>query len=407
MKRYCPVCNLKLPNPLPPFCHQCGWDLENDITLMSSLHELPDHLCENYQKRVEIARKNLNERAEAFRKLKELEEEKTSYQTERTSLERKQERLELELKRVMAENKAAAKKYGQVNKAQKRKNTECGASANYVPQDGPRPVLEKGEFETTGEFDERINKSPPLEIGTVGFVSYNADTKMLKWQVKLNEIGELVKGRAESFNLKAEDFKIDRQDALVIKENGGTLYGKLRSKGGSISLDLRQSYFTCQDQKIFPFAELMRNSRKAMLMSVGKGLIFFSLPLAGGVIGFLIVGRFSEFLLSGNIFHLILLFNPFLHLVEREWANAHTVSFIIDTFFISGVYIALIVFILRGEESDKILVLLIATIAAIGLFFITGGLQMLVVLLFPNLGLNLFATVVFALIFYYLVFELY
>lgn len=58
----CPVCEMKLPNPIPLFCEQCGWDLKHDITLVPSLHELPQDVVEEYNQRLSIAKENWEER---------------------------------------------------------------------------------------------------------------------------------------------------------------------------------------------------------------------------------------------------------------------------------------------------------------------------------------------------------
>jgi len=69
----CPVCGIRIPEPITPFCGQCGWDLGNDITLMTSIGPIPERIRDDYQRRVEIARRNWNERLQAIARQKELE----------------------------------------------------------------------------------------------------------------------------------------------------------------------------------------------------------------------------------------------------------------------------------------------------------------------------------------------
>jgi tetratricopeptide (TPR) repeat protein len=51
----CPVCRQVLHKPLPPFCDQCGWDLENDLILVASLDPIPENVQKKYTQRLAIA----------------------------------------------------------------------------------------------------------------------------------------------------------------------------------------------------------------------------------------------------------------------------------------------------------------------------------------------------------------
>ncbi len=71
MSMYCPVCNFNLSDPLPPFCDQCGWDFKHDITLVPSIHEIPENIRSEYIQRLSIARRVWNERGVPKEKAKE------------------------------------------------------------------------------------------------------------------------------------------------------------------------------------------------------------------------------------------------------------------------------------------------------------------------------------------------
>ena len=69
----CPVCRTNMPTSVPVLCERCGWDLETDVTLVTSLHEIPEEVRKSYERRIEIARRNWNERVQALEKQSELE----------------------------------------------------------------------------------------------------------------------------------------------------------------------------------------------------------------------------------------------------------------------------------------------------------------------------------------------
>lgn len=52
----CPVCERELPEPIPGFCEQCSWDLENDITLVHSSGPIPESIRADYLTRLRIMR---------------------------------------------------------------------------------------------------------------------------------------------------------------------------------------------------------------------------------------------------------------------------------------------------------------------------------------------------------------
>jgi|GEM_PF-6714757 len=54
----CPVCQLALPQILPPFCPQCAWNLGNDPTLNTFLTQIPQKIFSDYQDGLKIAKKN-------------------------------------------------------------------------------------------------------------------------------------------------------------------------------------------------------------------------------------------------------------------------------------------------------------------------------------------------------------
>ena len=69
----CPVCRSDIPNSRLVVCERCGWDLETDVTLVISLHDIPEEVRKSYEMRVEIARRMWNERVQALERQKQLE----------------------------------------------------------------------------------------------------------------------------------------------------------------------------------------------------------------------------------------------------------------------------------------------------------------------------------------------
>ncbi len=55
----CPVCEVKFTaKPISLFCEICGWDLDNDITMVSHLCEIPQECRKKYTARMKIAKAN-------------------------------------------------------------------------------------------------------------------------------------------------------------------------------------------------------------------------------------------------------------------------------------------------------------------------------------------------------------
>jgi len=71
----CPVCELELPDPVPPFCPRCAWDLKNDPTLTVFLSPIPDEVVEEYRQRFGIAKENWRKSREVADRQKEMESE--------------------------------------------------------------------------------------------------------------------------------------------------------------------------------------------------------------------------------------------------------------------------------------------------------------------------------------------
>ena len=69
----CPVCEASIAEPVPSYCERCGWDLANDITLVTSVHEIPEKVRSDYLARVKIAKTNWSKQIELERKLREQE----------------------------------------------------------------------------------------------------------------------------------------------------------------------------------------------------------------------------------------------------------------------------------------------------------------------------------------------
>jgi len=69
----CPVCEASIAERMPPYCDRCSWDLANDITLLTSVHEIPEKVRSDYLARVKIAKANWSRQIELERKLAEQE----------------------------------------------------------------------------------------------------------------------------------------------------------------------------------------------------------------------------------------------------------------------------------------------------------------------------------------------
>jgi len=54
----CPVCQLALPQTMPPFCPQCAWDLRNDLTINTFFSAIPPAEVDTYNLRLDLARQN-------------------------------------------------------------------------------------------------------------------------------------------------------------------------------------------------------------------------------------------------------------------------------------------------------------------------------------------------------------
>lgn len=69
----CPVCNSSLPSSIPAYCSCCGWDTENDPTLVPSLGNISDSDIDKYRRRLALSQAVWNRQAELSEELAVME----------------------------------------------------------------------------------------------------------------------------------------------------------------------------------------------------------------------------------------------------------------------------------------------------------------------------------------------
>ena len=151
----CPVCEKALPEALPPFCDQCGWDLKSDLTLVPTLGGIDDATIAEYRQRLETA-KTVWERQKALEhKLKEMEKRLAEART----------RPKAEEKPPEPAKKPAPKGYSRHT---------------------PVPPLKRDPFETAAEYQERMKGYPPVPAGNATLLrdEYDIDTGRFPVQVE-------------------------------------------------------------------------------------------------------------------------------------------------------------------------------------------------------------------------------
>lgn len=204
----CPICKLQLSNNLPEFCERCGWELRNDLTLVPSL-DLPDEAIEDYTKRVGVARRHWEERVDALRKQKELEERLKALESG-------------EIKAVQPQSKISS-----VNPA----DSKSGAYSENTPV----PDLKRDPFETVEDFESRINGYPPVKIGDAELIRdrYDYQTRIFPLKIAWKDWAGKINGLPE----KDADIHVlaDLETAKAIYQSGPAqgVYAKFKAKGES------------------------------------------------------------------------------------------------------------------------------------------------------------------------------
>jgi len=153
----CPVCGTSLLEPIPPVCEQCGWDLGNDITLVTSGHEIPQGITKNYQKRVEIAKRNWDERLQAIARQKELEKKLAEQEASE-----KQSASEYEFIKKCRESNDPAGSYREYLSKYLEGVYRIEAEQALKEQVGTKPLKSKND-----SYKERMYPAVCSECGTV------------------------------------------------------------------------------------------------------------------------------------------------------------------------------------------------------------------------------------------------
>jgi len=216
-EKKCPICEIELPDPLPLFCSQCGWDLKNDLTLNIFL-DMPDSVIEEYKQRFAIARRNWNEKAEAVR--------------EKAELEKRLKQLEAAMK-----NRKTEPAPEKPPKPESKPAPEKITNHDYSEKT-PVPALKRDPFETIDEFEKRINQYPPVPAGTAELIkeNYNITTGRFLLNVSWADWTKNLEGfqQLSDFYITAE-----RDKARAIFEAGSKhcLFGGLKADKEYISVD--------------------------------------------------------------------------------------------------------------------------------------------------------------------------
>ena len=127
----CPICELQIPNPIPTFCEQCGWDFSNDITLIGSIGSIPERVKKDYQNRIDLALKYWNEKQEVARLKKELENENIRIEKEKIEIKRQRNKTQLEIERI-EETKKKQVRLEKENKGISNRSRKKNKSYNIV-----------------------------------------------------------------------------------------------------------------------------------------------------------------------------------------------------------------------------------------------------------------------------------
>lgn len=132
---HCPVCKLAVEKTLPEFCAHCGWELQNDISLVLSI-DLPDDVIRTYERKLVPARQ--------------------VWESRRAEAEER-EALKAALEKAEREKRAALERAALAAVREAAKATPKGGDSEKTPV----PELARDVFETPEEFRERITKCPP------------------------------------------------------------------------------------------------------------------------------------------------------------------------------------------------------------------------------------------------------
>jgi len=109
----CPVCELELPDPVPPFCPRCAWNLKDDPTLTVFLSPIPDEVVEEYRQRFGIARENWRRIQEAADHRKEMENAMSQIQKRLVEIEGRESQVQNRLAEIESRE-------SELNRIQKR-----------------------------------------------------------------------------------------------------------------------------------------------------------------------------------------------------------------------------------------------------------------------------------------------
>jgi len=153
----CPVCELELPDPVPPFCPRCAWGLKNDPTLTVFLSPIPDEVVEEYRQRFGIARENWRKSQESADRQKEMESELGRIQKRLAKLESR----ESQVQKKLAEIECGESELSQVQKRLERIETRMSllrSEPGTLSEEDIKSMLAKFDF-----FDSARNKSGNFE----------------------------------------------------------------------------------------------------------------------------------------------------------------------------------------------------------------------------------------------------
>jgi len=150
--KQCPVCENNLPDPLPPFCEQCAWDLENDLTLVPTMHKIPEEVQRIYVQRLAIAKRVWSEKIEAIRKQRELEKDELKReQEEKNKLEKERKQLQEEKNKLEKERKQLEQVFKDSQNEAKTIKNEVLKLKQQIDESSKQKENAKGDYDRTIE----------------------------------------------------------------------------------------------------------------------------------------------------------------------------------------------------------------------------------------------------------------
>ncbi len=234
----CPVCKLKLPEELPPFCPQCAWDLKNDLTLNAFLSPIPEEDFGDYRKKLDLAKQN-------WEYLENLKKQQGQSVLDGNRVQRQEKMSGNEShdtkNRLSPSHPHLSKDKAEVH-ADKEKAPNYGKAEHKYIKD-LEPVLKRDPFETQEEFIKRLPEHP-YYVGDIELLADSYDISTGKFPARFINMRVWAEDLFRLLNGVYLQLERDQARALYQKGRVWMVYAWLEVNGNQIVIKVLRTVTT-------------------------------------------------------------------------------------------------------------------------------------------------------------------